>query len=96
MTRTSAFTTSNLDALLRWITERAAANRPCPTNDEICGYFAIRSTSTAARMVRRLEEQGYIRVRRFQRDRSVEVIATGQRTYSPANPTPHWRDRSIA
>lgn len=65
---------------LEAITQAAEENHVCPTNldlEEITGY---NSASMGPKLVRLLEEKGFIQVQRFQRFRRVKVVETGKWT----------------
>lgn len=61
--------------------ERAAERgETCPTNLDIEMELGCNSTSVAPMVVSRLEDKGYIEVKRFQRAREVTILSTGAKT----------------
>lgn len=79
--------------VLQALTEAAHGQRPCPTADELSALMGDVSPSTTVKSMQRLEAHGMISVRRYQRGRQVKITASGARTASPGNKTPHWRTR---
>lgn len=71
----------------------ADAGQECPTNRQICERFGLRSSSGAVRLMRALEQQNLISVRRFQMSRIVTIMKTKRSTAEPALKTKHWRER---
>jgi len=65
--------------------EAAEAKRPCPLNLDLEMMIGCESASTAPSIVRRLEQRGLIEVIRFQRFRTVKIVATGEWTRKAAN-----------
>lgn len=63
----------------------AERGEPCPVNLDLEVLVGANSTSMGPKLVRRLEEKGFIKVMRFQRFREVEIVATGQRTARSAS-----------
>lgn len=76
-----------LPELTRWemiaysaLYDAADNNLPCPINLDIEMLFGCESTSTVPKYIRRLEEKGLIVVKRYQRFREVQIVATGKWT----------------
>lgn len=65
----------------------------CPTADELAEVSGVGSVSTTVALMHVLEDEGRIKVERFQKTRQVTITATGQSTAEPSNKSPHWRDR---
>ena len=89
-------TALNEDALIVFGALAFAAHRglPCPSTAEILALVPHRkSDSTPPGILAKLERAKLIRHFVFQKGRSVEIVATGDRTALPANQTPHWRRR---
>lgn len=53
---------------------------PCPLNLDLEDMLGFSSTSMGPKLIRRLEQRGLIIVRRFQRFREVQIVATGKWT----------------
>lgn len=75
----------------------AEAGARAPTADQLCELLdedgsGGPSISGTVLMLRRLEQRGLIRIRRFQRYREVQIVATGKWTAAAPCRTPHWRD----
>jgi hypothetical protein len=62
------------------ICNAADTNQPCPLNMDIEDMLGFNSTSMGPKMISRLEQKGLIVVRRFQRFREVQIVATGKWT----------------
>jgi predicted MarR family transcription regulator len=60
--------------------QAAENNEPCPLNMDIEFALGFNSTSMGPKMIRKLEEKGLIVVQRFQKYRTVEIVATGKQT----------------
>jgi len=58
----------------------AERGEPCPLNLDIEMLFGCSSGSTVPKYIRRLEERGLIIVKRYQRFREVQIVATGKWT----------------
>jgi len=58
----------------------AEGGLPCPINLDIEMLFGCSSGSTVPKYIRRLEEKGLIVVKRYQRFREVQIVATGKWT----------------
>lgn len=58
----------------------AEHHEPCPINLDMEMMIGCNSGSTVPKYVRRLEEKGLIVVRRYQRFREVQIVATGKWT----------------
>jgi hypothetical protein len=58
----------------------AQSGVPCPLNLDIEMLIGCNSGSVVSTVVKRLETKGLIVVRRFQRFREVQIVATGQWT----------------
>ncbi len=81
--------------ILEAISRAADRGDICPSGEmlnELTGHSAL---STAAYQVRQLEVRGWIKVERFQRSRTVLVVATGRRTAPSRETLPHWRVRGV-
>lgn len=65
----------------------------CPTSEMLIELTALQSLSTAVYHVRQLEARGVISVRRHQRSRVVQIMATGKSTRPSTETLPHWRAR---
>jgi len=65
-----------------YATIRLAASRgaPCPSNAMLMRISRCQSIGTTSDVVKSLEEKGFIKVKRFQRQRQVEIVKTGQIT----------------
>lgn len=62
------------------INHAAEHGRPCPVNIDLEVAAGFNSSSMGAKLVRKLEHRGLIRVSRYQRFRLVEIVATGKTT----------------
>ncbi len=80
-------------SILSALTDAAARGLRCPTNEDLADMLGLRAVSSPVWLMQRLEARGAIRVERFQRERRVTIVATGQATAAVRNPAPHWRDR---
>lgn len=72
--------------------DAAEAGRPCPTNIDLEVMIGYASSSMGSSVVRRLEAKGMIRVRRYQRFREIQIVATGRwtaRAVSQHSVNPH-------
>lgn len=67
------------------LVEAAGSNLPCPLNLDLEMMTGFNSNSMGPVLVRRLEEKGLIIVKRFQRFREVQIVATGQWTARSAS-----------
>jgi hypothetical protein len=69
---------------------------PAPTCDELCELLDEGDggpvVATTVNITRRLEKRGLIKVRRYQRYREVQIVATGKWTADARCRTPHWRE----
>ena len=65
---------------LKAMMDAAENDRPCPSNFVLEGITGYSSTSMGPKLVRLLEEKGFIQVERFQRFRRVKIVETGQWT----------------
>lgn len=79
--------------VLQALTEAANGERQCPTADDLAELMGGVSVATTVKAVQRLEANGLIKVRRFQRSREVTITASGRRTAPARNKAPHWRHR---
>lgn len=86
------------DTLYAWLRDCAEAAEPCPTNVEIAARFGLKSVSSAANAVKRLEKEGRIAVARTRNTRTVTITETGARTLEmePAGPLGRRRKATIA
>ena len=64
----------------RMIYDAAVHDQPCPTNIDLEDAVGYNTSSGGAKLVRKLEQHGLIRVNRFQRFRIVEIAAIGKTT----------------
>lgn len=64
----------------RALIEAAETNRPCPINMDLEELTGLDSCSMGAWLMSRLEMKGLIVVRRYQRFREVQIVATGKWT----------------
>jgi hypothetical protein len=79
--------------VLRVLSAAADANRPCPSNPEMCVLLGMQSPSAGVACLLRLAAAGLILVQRFQTARQVTIVATGRTTFvDPKQAKPHWRD----
>jgi hypothetical protein len=62
----------------------ANENRPCPTNDQLCGLIGANSTNSVPRILDQLADAGWIKIERGHNRRVVQIVATGQRTAGTA------------
>lgn len=69
------------------IRRAAQAGDACPLNLDLEMMFECNSTSVAPSVVKRLEAKGLIIVRRYQRFREVQIVATGQ--WTARSPSQH-------
>jgi hypothetical protein len=67
--------------------EAAANGEPCPLNLDLEMITGFSSGSMGPVLVARLEAKGLIRVRRYQRFREVQIVATGQ--WTARSPSQH-------
>lgn len=82
------------DRLHEILVRAAGAGAPCPSNNELCDRLGITAAHLVSPVFHLLEQQGRIRVRRYQTSRQVEIVATGKRTAEPKGvKTAHWRFR---
>lgn len=88
-------TASNDSRLLSELRAAAVADRPCPTNDDLCGLIGYSRPNAAAEAVRRIERSGAFKVERFNNARVV-TFPDGKSTARPAKEVPHWRNRRRA
>jgi hypothetical protein len=80
------------DVVLDALTRAAQFGVRCPSNEEL-GALLDYGVSAPPGILRRLEMRGVIKVDRYQRERRVTIIATGQQTSEVRTPAVHWRDR---
>jgi predicted transcriptional regulator len=85
-----AVLSTNEQVVLRMLTRCAALKEPCPSNIRIAESLGVSSCSTGAAVIQRLERKGLIRVERFISGRTVEIVATKQKTQAPEVKAPHW------
>jgi hypothetical protein len=64
----------------RMIYDAALRDEPCPTNIDLEDAVGYNTSSGGAKLVRKLEQHGHIRVNRFQRFRIIEITAIGKTT----------------
>lgn len=80
-------------AILNAIEKAARSGEPCPDNATLACIIDASSISSPVAYLKRLEEKGVVRVKRYQRGRQVTIVTSGLSTREPANRQPHWRDR---
>lgn len=78
--------------LLSTLTDAADRGVPCPTNEDLADMLGF-GLSAPPGIMRRLEMRGLIRVEKYQRERRVTIMSTGNKTAEVRTPAPHWRDR---
>lgn len=83
--RTGQEMTPNETIIYDALCEAAAKKLPCPLNLDLEMLIGCDSTSTAPKVVKRLEQRGLIEVIRYQRFRQVRICATGQWTMKASN-----------
>ncbi len=66
--------------VLAELTTAAEQGFVCPLNLDLEMIIGCSSGSTVPKVIARLESKGFIRVRRYQRFREVQITATGQWT----------------
>lgn len=79
--------------ILACLTAAAEKGDICPTADELQEISGVGSVATTVALMHVLEEEGAIKVDRYQRSRKVTILATGQSTAQPNDTSPHWRER---
>lgn len=72
--------TDNQKIVFDLFVEAAAVNAPAPDNLTICDAISASSRSSAAKIVRILEDLDLIDVERFVNSRVVTIVATGAKT----------------
>jgi hypothetical protein len=80
------------EAIFERLSVAASNGEICPTADELQEVSGVESVSTTVALMHILEREQRIVVQRFQKSRSVTIVATGDSTATPENQTPHWRD----
>lgn len=80
------------EAVFNRLSQAAEIGDICPTADELQEVAGVESVSTTVALMHVLEREGRIVVDRFQKSRTVTIVATGQKTAEPSNQAPHWRD----
>lgn len=83
--RTGHEMTPNETIIYDALCEAARDKSPCPTNLDLEMLIGCESSSTAPRIVRRLQMRGLIEVIRWQRFRTVKICATGDWTMKATN-----------
>lgn len=83
--RTGVEMTPNETIIYDALCKAAREGRVCPNYLDFNELIGAESSSTSPAIVKRLEERGLIRVRRFQRFREVQIIATGEWTMKSPN-----------
>lgn len=76
--------------VLAMISRAAKANEACPDNGAIAALVGASSISAAPKYLDRLEKKGLISVERFNTQRRVTIVATGDQTRIYGDPRPHW------
>jgi hypothetical protein len=85
--------TTNELIVLGMIERAANSGKRAPTCAEIMDVLYCNSDSTPPFTVRSLERKGLIKVKRYQRERQITMVATGMKTAPARNKSKHWRDR---
>lgn len=75
------------------IDRAARAGNACPDNATLACIIDASSPATATGVLKRIEQRGLVRVRRYQSARQVTIVASGLSTRAPADTTVHWRAR---
>lgn len=81
------------EAIFCRLSEAAQSGAMCPTADELVEISGVGSVSTTVAFMHILEDEGRIKVERYQRGRVVTITATGASTAAPSDTSPHWRQR---
>ena len=71
--------------VLAEIEAAARDGEPCPTNLDLEMLIGCNSGSVVPTIVKRLEKRGFIRVKRYQRSRIVEIVESGDCTARRSN-----------
>lgn len=79
--------------VLAILAQAAAADRECPSNNELADKVGFSSASGPSMALTALEREGKILVERFGSGRRVTICATGARTAYAGSERPHWRLR---
>jgi len=77
--------------VLEFVERAALQGRELESNDEIGDHLKFTSTGGVRAVMLRLERKGVIKVRSFQRGRSVFAVRVGKWTKPPLCTVPHWR-----
>lgn len=78
--------------VLEYVERAALQGRELEANDEIGAHLGFNPSCGGVRAVmRRLERKGVIKIRSFQRGRSVFAVRVGKWTKPPLCTVPHWR-----
>jgi hypothetical protein len=80
------------EAIFQCLSEAADKGEICPTADDLAEVSGVASISTTVALMHSLEDDGRIKVERFQKSRQVMIVRTGQATAEPRDKTPHWRE----
>lgn len=80
-------------SLLAALTDAADRGLSCPTNEELSDMLGLSALSAPPQIMDRLRRRGLIEVQRYQKERRVKIVATGNQTAEVRTPAPHWRDR---
>lgn len=80
--------------MVYWAHVRAAQiGDAAPLRIDLAARIGCESETGITGIEQRMERRGWIKVERFQRERRVEIVATGEKTREPKNKAPHWRQR---
>ena len=83
--------------VLAFVERAALQHRPLDENDVIADHLGFSGTGTIRGIMLRLERKGYVKIKSYQRGRSVYAVRVGKWTKPPLCVVPHWRtilDRS--
>jgi hypothetical protein len=70
----------------------AVENTACPTNKEIAQTFGLSSTASGAALIKYLETDGFITVKRYAQARIITITATGKKTAGDVTQPLHFSD----
>lgn len=83
--------TDNERTVLEYVERAALQQRELESNDEIGDRLQFTSTGGVRAVMLRLERKGFVKVRSYQRGRSVYAVRIGKWTKPPICTVPHWR-----
>ncbi|GEM_PF-1536907 len=69
--------------LLELLTECAREGRVAPSNAEMADHLGIEFSTTASKILQRLEARGDVSIKRFKVERIITITATGDSTAAP-------------